>query len=115
MYDLEMIKSTVVNYGKSDSCSGYNKGDFQIGDRVVCVGLQDHLSAIIGKPGTVVTFSDMGTPGVEFDDYVDGLYCLSKEVMSTQNGFYVRPYRLVPEPIDDKEIEIGFDSLFEGE
>lgn len=113
MYDLEAIKSTVVNYGKSDSYSGYNKGDFQIGDRVVCVGLQDHLFAIIGKSGTVVTFSETGIPGVEFDDYVTGLYCLSIKVMSTQNGFYVRPSRLVPEPIDDKEIKIGFDSLFE--
>lgn len=109
----------VRGYGTEIADSGYELSDFEVGDRVVCVGIYDDQSVIVGQEGVVRAFLD-DEIGVDFEttfgqdsNYFNPLHDLNGRIKD-YTGWWLPPSMLIPVPQKnfEEEIKVDFDSLF---
>lgn len=112
-------ETEVRHYGTENADSGYEFSDFEVGDRVVCVGIYDDQSVIVGQEGVVRAFLD-DEIGVDFETTFgkdpeddDSLHDLSGR-LDGDTGWWLPARMLIPvsqNPFEEG-LEVDFDSLF---
>lgn len=114
-------ETEVRHYGTEDADSGYEFSDFEVGDRVVCVGIWDDQSIIVGQEGVVRALNDdYNEVGVDFETNFgqgpddNSLHNLGGK-LDGDTGWWLPPSMLIPVPQKnfEEEIKVDFDSLFE--
>lgn len=74
----EKTQATTADTEETTDTAGASKKDpdeFKVGDRVECISNECWNRPLVGKLGTVVRTTGIGTVGVAFDDDIDGHNC----------------------------------------